>query len=105
MRDFSNPHEGLEDMSVIQRASTELRSLCKCVMERVNALGKMYWTKSVYFNLAAFTQIIYAPMTYARVTHRKENSCSCKAVVTLRRPKVNCNFTTIICKHQQNKSS
>jgi hypothetical protein len=40
MRDFSNPHEGLEDLSVIQHASTKLRSLCKRVMEIVNALGK-----------------------------------------------------------------
>lgn len=105
MGDFSNPHEGSEDLSVIQHASTGLRSLCKRVMERVNALGKMYWTKSVYFSLAAFIQIIYGPMTYARVTYTNEHACSCKVVVTLIRPNVNCNLTTIICKHQQYKSS
>jgi len=105
VRDFSNPNEGLEDLSVIQHASTRLHSLCTLVMERVNALGKMYWTKSVYFSLAAFIQIIYAPMAYAGVTHRNVHACSCKVVVTLLRPKVNCNFTTIICEHQQYKSS
>jgi len=40
MRDFSNAHEGLEDLSVIQHASTGLRSVCKRVMDRVNAFGK-----------------------------------------------------------------
>jgi len=58
VRDFSNPHEGVEDLSVIQHASAGLRSLCERVMERVNGLRKIYWTKSVYFSLASFIQII-----------------------------------------------
>jgi len=65
----------------------------------------MYWTKSVYLILAAFIQIIFAPMTYARVLHKNEHACSCEVVVTLIRPNVNCSFTTIICEHQQYESS
>jgi hypothetical protein len=100
-----HPHECSEDLSVIQHASTGLRPVCKRVMERFETYGKMYWTKSIYFSLAAFIQIIYAPMIYAEVTHRDEHACSCKVGVQIIRPNVNCSFTTIICKPQQYKSS